>query len=50
MKNKMATPLGTAFSTAENEVSQYDDQSLGSIAETLIIHFNQETFEQVLSG
>jgi len=46
----MATPLGTTFSTAENQVSQNDDQTLGSIAETLIIHFDQEKFEQLLSG
>ena len=45
----MATPLGTAFSTAENQVSQCDDQTLGSIAETLVIHFDQEWFE-LLSG
>jgi len=49
MKNKMATPLGTLFSTAENQVSQCDDQTLGSIAETLVIHFDQEKFEQLLS-
>ena len=37
----METPLGTVFSTAENQVSQYDDQTFGSIAETLVIHFDQ---------
>ena len=46
----MATPLGNAFSTAENQVSQYNDQTFGSIAEILVIHFNQERFEQLLSG
>jgi len=46
----MATPLGTVFSTAENQVSQCDDQTFGSIAETLVIHFDQEKFEQLLSG
>ena len=50
MKNKMATPLGTYFSTVENQVSQCDDQTLGSIAETLVIHFDQEKFEQLLYG
>ena len=50
MKNKMATLLETVFSTAENQVSQRDDQTFGSIAETLVIHFNQERFEQLLSG
>jgi len=38
----MATPLGIAFSTAENQVSQYDDQTFGSTAETLAIHSGQE--------
>ena len=42
----MATPLGNAFSTAENQVSQCDDQILRSISETLV----QERFEQLLSG
>jgi len=41
----MVTPLGSAFSTAENQVSQCDDQTFGSIAETLVIHFDQERFE-----
>ena len=46
----MATPLEKAFSTAENQVSQCDDQTFGSVAETLVIHFDQERFEQLLSG
>ena len=29
----MATPLGTVFSTAENQVSQCDEQTFGSISE-----------------
>ena len=45
----MATPLGNKFSIAENEVSQCDDQTLGSIAETLVLHFDQEKFDQLLS-
>jgi len=49
MENKIATLLGNAFSTAENQVSQSDDQTFGSIAETLVIHFDQERFEQLLS-
>jgi len=36
----MVTSLGNAFSTVKNQVSQYDDQTIGSIAETLIIHFD----------
>ena len=31
-------------------MSQCDDQTLRSIAETLVIHFDQEKFEQLLSG
>ena len=45
MKNKMATPLGTVFFTADNQVPQCNDQTFGSIAETLVIHFDQERFE-----
>ena len=48
MKNKMATPLKNAFSTIENQVSQCDDQTLRSFAETLTIH--PARFEQLLSG
>ena len=33
MKNKMATPLGNEFSTVENQVSQCDEQTFGSISE-----------------
>ena len=33
MKNKMATPLGTEFSTVENQVSQCDEQTYGSTLE-----------------
>jgi len=46
----MATPLGIAFSTAENQVLQCDNQTRGFIAKTLVIHFDQESFEQLLSG
>ena len=46
----MATSLGTLFSTAENQMSQCDDQTLGSIAEILVINFDQEKFEQLLTG
>jgi len=46
----MATSLGKLFSTAENQVPQCDDQTLGSITEALVIHFNQEKFEQLLFG
>ena len=50
MKNKMATLLGTAFSTIKNLVSQSDDQTLGSTVETLVIQFDQKKSEQFLSG
>ena len=33
MENMMATPLGTDFSTVENQVSQCDEQTFGSISE-----------------
>ena len=43
----MATPLGNCVSTLENQVPQCD---VGCIAETLVIQFDQERFEQLLSG
>jgi len=43
----MTTPLGTLLFTVENQVSQCD---IGSTVETLVIHFDQERFEQLLSG
>ena len=46
----MTTPLEIKFNTTENEVSQCDNQTFGSIAETLVIHFDQEKVEQFLSG
>ena len=33
MENKMATPLGIEFSTVENQVSQCDEQTIGSTPE-----------------
>jgi len=45
----MATTLRITLSTTENQVSQCDNQTLGSIAETLVIHIDQERFE-LLSG
>jgi len=49
MENKMVTPLGNIFSTNEKMVSQCDNQTLGSTTEILVIHFDQEKFEQLLS-
>jgi len=40
MKNKIATPLWTTFSTNEKVVSQCDNQTLGSTAEMLVIQFD----------
>ena len=45
----MTIPLGTPFSTAENQVSQCDDQTLKSIAKTLVVYFDQKKFKQLLS-
>ena len=50
MENKMASPLGNVFSTVENQVSQYDDQTLWFIAKTLVVHIDQKKFEQLLFG
>ena len=44
------TPLGRLFSNVENQVSQCDDQTLGSIVETLVFNFDQEKFGQLLTG
>ena len=46
MENKMAIPLGNYFSTPMNQVPQFD---VGSTIKTLVIHFDQERFEQLLS-
>ena len=46
---KMATPLGTAFSTDEKEVSQCDKKSVGDNAEILVIEFSQDKFEEMIS-
>jgi len=43
----METLLGNYFSTPENQVPQCD---VRSTAETLVIHFDQERFEQLLFG
>ena len=45
----MVTPLGNIFSTNEKMVSQCDNQTLGSTAKSLVIHVDQEKFEQLLS-
>ena len=45
----MATSLGKIFSTNEKIVSQYDNQTLGSTAEMVVIEFNQEKFNELPS-
>jgi len=45
----MVTLLGNTFSTNEKLVLQCDNQTLGSTAEMLVIQFDQEKFEQLLS-
>ena len=49
MENKMVTPLGKFFLTNKKIMSQCDYESFASTAETLIIQFDQEKFEQLLS-
>jgi len=49
MENKI-TPLGSEFSTVENQVSQCDEQTFESIAKTLVIHSGQEKYKQLLPG
>ena len=46
---KMATPLGSAFSTDEIVVSQCDNKSVGDDVEILVIEFNQDKFEEMIS-
>ena len=50
MENKLATPLGKAFSITKNVVSQCKDLTLRSIVETLVINFDQEKLERLLFG
>ena len=45
----MATLLGKVFFNKKKTVLQCDDETLGFTAETLIIQFDQEKFEQLLS-
>ena len=46
----MATQLGNIFSTDEKAIAQVDFKLLGSMVESLVIEFDQEKFEQLLSG
>ena len=49
MKNERATPLGKVFFNNKKTVPQCDNETLGSTAEMLVIQFDQEKFEQLLS-
>ena len=51
MENKMATPLGiSVFWRNKETVSQCNDQSLEPVIfENLVVHFDQEKFEELLS-
>ena len=49
MENKMATPLGNFFFNNKKKMPQCDGETPGSTAETLVIQFDQEKFEQLLS-
>ena len=49
MRNKIATPLGTFFSTNEKIVSQHEDQALEATTKPLVISFDQEKFKEILS-
>jgi hypothetical protein len=50
MENKMATTLGETFSTNENVVLQHDKLAVGGMAETLVIEFDQDRYEELLSS
>ena len=52
MENKMATPLGNkVFFRNKETMSQCNDQSLEPvIVKNLVIHFDPENFEELLSG
>lgn len=45
----MAIPLGIFFFNNKNMVSQCDGETLGFTAEMLVIQFDQEKFEQLIS-
>ena len=46
----MTTPLEGVFSTDEKVVAQADLKLLGSAVQSLVVKFNQEKFEQLLSS
>ena len=51
MENKMATPLGNKVFFRNKEIMQCNGQSLEPVTvKNLVIHFDQEKFEELLSG
>ena len=46
----MATPLGIVFSTEEKAVAQTNLKLLESTVKSLIVEFDQEKFEELLSS
>ena len=46
---KMATLLGTTFSTDKKEVSQCDNKFVYDNVNILVIEFNQDKFEKMIS-
>ena len=46
----MATPLGTIYYTDEEMVAQSDTELLGSMVESLVVEFDQESYEKFLSA
>ena len=45
----MVTPLGKSFSTNEKTMLQHDNQTFESTTETLVISFDQEKLEEIVS-
>ena len=45
----MATPLGTSFSTDEQDVAQADVTYMAKMVESLIVEFDQAKYEEFLS-
>ena len=50
MENKLATTVGEIFSTTEKIVAQHDKVAVGDMAETLVIEFDQDRYEELLSS
>ena len=48
-EQKMMTPLGSVFSTDEKTIAQIDLKLLESKVESLVVEFDQEKFEELLS-